>query len=151
MSDGVAAGLDAAIAALLAASAAGDQGVALARAANGVSAPMSAVYAPYGPWAPPALLTLDYLGRELELDGMSSDMTGGQRHVDMLAAAWQGVRPTVVAKGGTTQATSYDSSVTRERSAIAVSDAATLSSVAHSQLDLVDAIELLFPAPDKPD
>ncbi|MCA9552913.1 MAG: hypothetical protein KC933_22955, partial [Myxococcales bacterium] len=72
MTDGATAGLvasvDAAVSALktVVTSTAGD--LALARSANGVSAPMSGLFALYEDPVPPAVLELDYLGREVVLD-----------------------------------------------------------------------------------
>lgn len=151
VSEADAVALDQAIAGLLAATAAGTVGPELARAANAVSEPMSDLYTPFEPAVPAPVLRLDYLGRELELDGLESDLAGAQGHVDALDATWKALRASVVSAGGTKQAADYDASVTSERDAITASDAAALSAAAHTQLDLVDAIEQVYATADAPD
>jgi hypothetical protein len=155
VSDGVAEAdaktVDSAMSALGIAATSSAERVALARAANAVSAPMSKLYAIYGPKVPVAVLELDYLGRELELDGLENALAGASTHLDALDRTWTALRAQVVAAGGATQATAFDTSISDERAAIGHVDAAALSAAAHAQLDLVDAVEHVFNAADKPD
>ena len=45
----------------------------LARAVNGVSKSMEKLFAFYKPLVPPKLMTLDYIGREIQLDAIEKD------------------------------------------------------------------------------
>lgn len=143
--------LDEAISALKTAAATVTDGPSLARTANAVSAPMSNIFAVYGPTVPAPVLELDYLGREVELDGMQSNLTAAAQDVDTLDSVWKALRAQVVAAGGSTAADAFDASIQSERDALAASDAASLATAAHSQLDQVDVVEQVFASSDAPD
>ena len=64
----------------------------LARVADAVSAPMEEIYAVYNPPAPPKLLTLDYLGREVILDAKEANFGRALADVNSLDTNWQSVR-----------------------------------------------------------
>ncbi len=136
--------LDVAIAGLTQAAHASKTPVELARTADAASAPMDRFFAVYNPATPPALLKLDYLGREVQLDARSSDFSGGSTHRSEAAAAWNAIRGEVESKGGATQATAFDASLASMDAAIQAKDATALESAAVHELNLVDDIEKLF-------
>ena len=141
--DAVLGATDQAVAGLTAA-AAGSDGLAMARAANAVSAAMPDLFSLFQPAVPPALLTLDCLGRELALDGKETDFTAAAGHLASLSAAWEGARAQVLAAGGATQASQYDASLSALDADASASDAGKLVSDANAGLDLVDEMEKLF-------
>lgn len=118
--------------------------VTVARAANRISAPMDELFALYAPPLPTPVLALDYLGRELVLDGLGADFTGAAAHLDEVAATWGTVRPAVVAAGGVIEARDYDAAITAARAHVVAADGAALVIEANHGLDLVDAIEAVF-------
>jgi hypothetical protein len=134
---------DAAVATMVTA-AAGSDGMAAARAANGVSAAMPDLFALYQPAVPPALLALDYLGRELVLDAREADFGGAVAHLADLQATWQSARSLIVDAGGAAAAASYDQSVASLQADIDAASGATLEIEAQTGLDLVDTMEQLF-------
>ncbi len=125
--------------------------LAVARAFNRISAPMSRIYDVYKPPVPAALLDLDYLGRELLLEARAADMPRATASLDTLAARWATIRANVVTVGGSAQATQMDGTLTRARSAIAANDAAALELAAVAQAEAVDLIEQLFASVDTSD
>lgn len=118
--------------------------VTLARAANAISAPMDELFSLYAPTVPTDILALDYLGREVVLDGKQLDLATATTDVDVIEATWAAVRPAVVAAGGTVEAGNYDASIAALRGDIAAQDGAALVTDANSGLDIVDAIEGVF-------
>ena len=136
--------LDAAVAALNNIATHVGTSVAMARAANAVSAPMDNFFALYSPVVPPTLMELDYLGRQLVLDGMEGDFALAGSHLANLQNRWQSVKGTVVAAGGTNQAASYEISLARLQDLIAGRADASLIQEANAGLDLVDLMESLF-------
>ena len=123
----------------------------IARAFNAVSAPMARIYAVYKPPVPENLLDMDYLGRELRLEGRAADLPRATTNLDILTSQWTAFRGRVVAVGGTSQAVQMDSTLTRARSAIAANDLAALETAAIAQAEAVDAVEALFASLDAPD
>jgi hypothetical protein len=123
----------------------------LARAFNRVSAPMARLYDVYKPPVPAALLDLDYLGREVRLDARAADFARATADLDTLTNQWTAVRASVVAAGGTTQASQMDGTLVQARRAITANDAAALEVAAVAEADAVDIIEGLFAQLDAPD
>ena len=80
--------LDASVAHLWSLSAASADRIQLARAANAVSGPMNDVFDLYRPWIPSALLSLDFLGREIVLDCRQSSDHLATIHLKQLKAEW---------------------------------------------------------------
>jgi len=124
--------LDKAIAKLMTAAGVNPGPAALARAANGVSAPMDELFALYHPKVPAAVLALDYLGREIALDGMDANFTSATSHVNDLETVWKRLRQSTVNAGGSSQATQFDASIAAERSAIARANGTELTNQANS-------------------
>ena len=153
--DGVpAAALDAVSAAITAAnslSALNPSALAMARAFNGISAPMARIYAVYKPPVPAALLDMDYLGREIRLDSRAVDLPHAATNLDALAAQWSAFRASVTAAGGAAQAAQMDGTLAQARKAITANDAAALELAAVAQAEAVDAVETLFAQLDAPD
>jgi len=136
--------LDLAIASLADAASGSPEPPALARAANGISAPMDELFRIYDPAVPADVLGLDYLGREVALDGMDRDLTRASADIDRIVDVWKALRPVVVDAGGSAEAGRYDASIAKERSAVEAADAKVLVDEANAQLELVDALERVF-------
>jgi hypothetical protein len=118
--------------------------VALARAANAVSLHMDALFDLYAPAIPSAVLTLDFLGREVLLDGMQNDFSGAAGHSIDLAATWKGLREKVVGAGGAKTADFFDGTVAALRGAVEKKDSAEVGRLAIEVLDDVDILEAVF-------
>lgn len=118
--------------------------VELARTANAVSDPIARLYAVYKPTVPATLNELDYLGREVALDGMQPDLARASQDIDRVDAVWAPFRGTVASTGSEKDAQTFDDSITAERSAADAQDAALLVQKANAQLDKVDVLEQIF-------
>lgn len=137
-------GVDDAVAALVATSDLEEGAAAAGRVANGVSEFMPQLYDLYGPVVPSEVLALDYLGREVVLDGMDVDFTAAAADVETLAATWESVRSTVLDAGGEAEASEFDASVELLRSLASGDDAQALIDEANVNLELVDVLEGVF-------
>jgi len=140
----VLAGVDDAIAALVDSAGLEEGAAASGRAANGVSEFMPQLYDLYAPAVPSEVLALDYLGREVVLDGMDGDFTAAGSDVETLASTWESVRQAVLDAGGDAEATDFDASVELLRSLAAGDDAQALIDEANVNLELVDVLEGVF-------
>lgn len=136
--------LDSAIAALATAARNPVDAATVARAANAVSAPMDELFGLFEPTVPSDVLALDYLGREIVLDGMQADLDAAVGHVDVVQSTWDGLRTKVVEAGGSRETQDYEASIDAMRADIAAGDAAQLIVDANAGLELVDAIEGVF-------
>jgi hypothetical protein len=136
--------LENAIAGLASAAANSTEKAVVARAANAVSAPMPDLFALYQPTIPTEILALDYLGREIVLDGMEGDFWSATTDTDTTQATWDAVRRKVFDAGGDREAVDYDISITNIRHAIQDQDAAALITEANNGLEIVDRIENVF-------
>jgi len=136
--------MDQAIAGLQAALTAGGDNVVVARAANAISGPMDELFALYDPAVPPALLALDYLGREVVLDAKQADWTGASAHVATIESTFAGLKASVVDAGGQTNVDDYAASVAALKADITAKDAGAIEAEANVGLELVDAMEGLF-------
>lgn len=144
-SDSVLTQMDQAVADLLDGSDAGfTDPVIAARAANAVSAPMPDLFDLYNPQIPSAVLALDYLGREVVLDGMEEDFTAALTDVDAIQAEWDGLRPSLVDAGGSDVATAYDDSLAALRQDITDLNSDALIEEANVGLEIVDDMEKVF-------
>lgn len=83
----------------------------VALAANGVSQLMPAFYGRYQDPVPPAVLKLDYLGREVQLRSQGGEAARQRAAVREIAATWRALRPALVKAGGLDVARSYDANV----------------------------------------
>ncbi len=118
--------------------------VSLARATNAISGVMADFCAIYEPTVPAPILELDYLGRELVLDGMSSDFTSANKDLDALVKTWQGLLEKVLNAGGKKAADDYEASLTQLDYVISAQDANAVVAAAKTNLDLVDELENVF-------
>ena len=115
----------------------------VARAANAVSATMDELFALYHPTVPPAILALDYLGREVVLDARVAPASA-TAHLDTVQATWDQVKPAVVAAGGGADAARYDASIASLRADVETGDGVALEAHANEGLEIIDAIEGVF-------
>jgi hypothetical protein len=138
------AALDSAIPGLSDAAAAAESPVSVARAANTISASMDELYALYSPSVPTEILVLDYLGREVVLDGMEADLTAAGADTDTIQSTWDSVRARVIEAGGEKEAQDYDANITAIRDAISAGNADEVVNQANAGLELVDTIEQVF-------
>ena len=122
----------------------GETGPALARITNAVSAPMPRLFAVYTEPVPPTVLVLDYVGRELELDALQHSASQAATDLERAVRTWNLLRPTVVAKGGTTEAAKFDATLADLRAAVDAADFAALEAAAITVLDDVDILEAVF-------
>lgn len=116
----------------------------LARSANGISFGMDEMFALYDDAVPSDVLALDYLGRELSLDGREMDFTGAEAHVSTLEAIWNALASTVTAADGKTEADQFAAAIQTLRADIAAADATNLELDSNVALELVDDIEHVF-------
>jgi hypothetical protein len=65
----------------------------LARAANRITGSLDELYAAFDPALRSDVMELDYLGRELALDGLASDLRHAATHVSLLDDRWMELRP----------------------------------------------------------
>jgi hypothetical protein len=105
---------------------------------------MEDLYSVYDSSTPPALMGLDYLGREVVLDGMESDFDATSLDTDSIQSTWDGVRDEVIAAGGQTEADAYDADIVDIRNACSTADTQAVQDYANVGLELVDAMEQLF-------
>ncbi len=137
-------GMDGAVAGFKTAASAGTDKVAVARAANAISAWMDKFYGLYSNPVPAEVIRLDYLGREVVLDAMSNDFVAATQHDTQIATAWRQVRPKVVAAGGTQEATDTDAVKVALGTASQAKDGPTTIAKANVLLELVDSLERVF-------
>jgi hypothetical protein len=124
---------------------------ALARKANAIGAPMEALFARYVPPVPSSLLTLDYLGREVQLDARDRDFARAGRDLQSIVASWTSGRGLALSRGGTTQVMSVDASIQGIRAGLAASDGAAVEREALRLLEAVDLVEQVFTVADSGD
>lgn len=135
---------DAAVGAFRQAAAGTGTPFALARAANSVSAPMDVLYDVYAPPIPTSVLRLDYLGRELLLDGEENKLADARAHLDTARSTWAGLSPRVNAAGSTAESAEMDAVLKDIDGAIASADVENLKATAKRELDIVDNVEKVF-------
>jgi hypothetical protein len=66
---------------------------------------------------PTDVTLLDYFGREIEVRHATKDAAGLQAATDSIDAVWNRVKPAVLARGGTAEVATFDSLVTRLKTA----------------------------------
>jgi len=136
--------MDDAVSGLLADSANPVDAISLARSTNVISGVMDELFALYNPKIPVAVLELDYLGRELVLDGMEPDFTAATEDLDAMKTTWNDLKPKVENAGGADEAKDFDDSITKLQESIDSQDASQLIEQANVCLELVDALESVF-------
>ncbi|MEQ9321532.1 MAG: hypothetical protein RIF41_20370 [Polyangiaceae bacterium] len=136
--------MDAATAGLTAA--VGDGSSDLARAANAISAPMDELFGLYQDPVPPAVLALDYLGREVALDARDGTFDRASDDVTAIETTYGALRSELIDNGGDQEASDYDASVSKLQADIAAANATQLEADANEGLEIVDAMEAVFAA-----
>lgn len=136
--------LDDSIAQLGAVAAAPTTKESAARAANAVSASMDEVFGLYDPHTPVAVLQLDYLGRELWLDGLDADFPRATTDLVSAKEIWATLATTVISNGGKGEAAAFDQKLSALSDAVASADGAAIAAAAQAELDQVDVIETVF-------
>ncbi|MBN1769853.1 MAG: hypothetical protein JXB32_01225 [Deltaproteobacteria bacterium] len=117
-----------------------DDPLAMARAANEVTGATATLVAFYRSGLPPDTLHLDYLQRELALDGLAGDLASAAAHARELEAAWLAVRAHVLAAGGRQQTDAFDASVGAVKDAIVARDLGRLVRIANRGVMLATSI-----------
>ena len=115
--------------------------LAVSQSANSVSQLMAGFYARYQDPVPAAVLKLDYLERQVQLDSQAGQNTKLRTTVRQLDITWQKLRPQLVKAGGTAVAKTYDRHVTALKGK--ASPTATQQQAVRG-LDLVDKMETVF-------
>jgi hypothetical protein len=92
------------------------------------------------PPVPVDVTMLDYYGRELEIGATANDNAQLSRAASAIRTTWNRLRPTVVARGGSTEATQFDKVVASVRAARTPAQYAKTATL----LDQVDALEAVF-------
>lgn len=116
----------------------------LARAANAVSSPMDELFALYADPVPPAVLALDYGGREVSIDAMEAGMGDALDDIGELRTVWSGVKQQVLDAGGDAEAADYEASLATQTDLANAGDAAGLLTESNNGLEIVDALEGVF-------
>ncbi len=118
---------------------------AMARSANAISGLMDRFLVLYTPAVPPVVGRLDFLAREIVLDGMSRDFAAAVKHQTETQAAWELLRPLVVHQaGGQPAADAFASSMEGLNAAIGAHDSSAVVDGAKVCLDQVDLLEQVF-------
>lgn len=119
----------------------GAKALQVSLAANSVSQLMPGFYARYADPIPAAVLKLDYLDRQVQLDSQGAGKAKQRSTVRQLAMTWQQLRPQVVKAGGLKVANSYDQHVKALKRG--GTPAAVQKQAVHG-LNLVDQMEGVF-------
>lgn len=115
--------------------------LSVSQAANDVSQLMAGFYARYQDPVPAAVLKLDYLDRQAQLDARAGDTAALRHTVARIATTWRQVRPALVKAGGAAVARSYDRHVTALQRG---GTATAIDKEAVHGLDVVDQMEGVF-------
>jgi hypothetical protein len=118
--------------------------VAVARAANAVSRWVGALYSVYHPATPAILNELDYLGREVALDGKAGDLAHAETSIAKLEETWHAVRPRLAAAGANFTAQKYEETLAGIHEGIASRNAGAVVFHAKKGLDAVDVMETVL-------
>jgi hypothetical protein len=144
-SDNLVTSMDFAVASLVTMSRQARDKLLIARAANSVSRNMEGLFSLFSPAIPPSIMTLDYYGRELAIDGLQFDLVRAQVHLKELNSVWSLLRPNAISHvGGTDVARRFDESTDSMALAISHKNANELVRLANANLELTDAIENVY-------
>ena len=97
--------------------------------------------APFHPAVPVDVTRLDYYGRELEIGTAANNLVKLQATGAAMRKTWDELRPTIVARGGATEAKKFDQLMAQVQAAQSPVD---FGRVAAPVLDEVDKLEKLF-------
>lgn len=101
----------------------------------------AAAKAPQSSAAPPTIMRLDYLGRELLLDGMEKDFAAAAAHLKTTEETWKALKARVAKAGGLASSKAYERELASLKSALRARDAAALISAAKASLDAASDIQ----------
>jgi len=132
--------LDASVTDLGAAAARKQAAPDVARAANRISAALVEVYRVYAPARVPDVMQLDFLGRELALDGRTSDLRHADTDLAQIDSTWADLRPDVPAG----HAASFDAAVQAAHAAVTSKAPAAIDRNAGAVSASVDDLEQLY-------
>jgi hypothetical protein len=118
--------------------------IEVALAANAVSRLMPGFYVRFLAPVPPAVLELDYLDREAELDSLAGRRDLVRSLVDELSSTWAALRPKVLARGGRAEASAFTSHVAAMKRLARAGADKLLQREAVNGLALVDELEGVF-------
>lgn len=118
--------------------------LALARAANAISAHMDQLFALYGSPVPPSVLKLDYYGREIVLDARDGRFLHAMEQLGGAECTFDSLRAALVAAGGSDVALAYAEALEIQRNSITSQNADALEQSALEALELVDGMEQAF-------
>lgn len=119
----------------------GGSALAVSQAANHVSQLMPGFYARFKDPVPAAVLKLDYLDRQVQLDAKAGQRAKLRRTVSDLATTWRQLRPALVGAGGSPVAKAYDGHVAALKRG---GTATAVQKQAIRGLDIVDQMEKVF-------
>ena len=111
------------------------------REANHLTELGAELSASHNPPVPAAVTLLDYYGRELEIGAEARDTAQLSTAAAAIATSWKQLRPQVVSRGGSAEATRFDRVVA---SVAAARTPAQYGKTATPLLDEVDALEAVF-------
>ncbi|HEV7429290.1 MAG TPA: hypothetical protein VGQ46_23300 [Thermoanaerobaculia bacterium] len=114
---------------------------ALTHAANDMTRVAAEISRQFNPKVPVEVTLLDYDGRELELWSEEGNTSKLNETRTRLQETWNTVRPALVAKGGTTEASHFDALVAQLTKAGTAKD---FAATAKPILDSVDLLEKVF-------
>jgi hypothetical protein len=117
--------------------------VTLGRAANRITGSLDELYAAFDPALRSDVMELDYLGRELALDGMASDLRHAATHVSLLDDRWMELRPLL---GDSKSAAELAIAVRATDAAVDAKDGALLRSRADALVQRVYELETALAA-----
>lgn len=119
-----------------------DKGKAM-RSANRLTQLGAIMATPYGPRTPAGVTLLDFYGRELEFWAAIPTGPAEARLRETAAAVrstWDEIRPQVIARGGSSEAASFDSLVSRVTAARTRTAYAELATPVLDQVDLLERV-----------
>ncbi|MEA2166596.1 MAG: hypothetical protein QOK37_4723 [Thermoanaerobaculia bacterium] len=114
---------------------------ALMHAANDLTRAAAEISRQFHPKVPVEVTLLDYYGRELELWAEEGNAARLNETRTKLRETWDAVRPSVVAKGGSTEAAQFDALIAQLTKATTPKD---FAASATPILDSVDVLENVF-------
>lgn len=135
--DDVLAEMDAAVVGLGDAARISTDPIVLARAANRITGSLDELFGLYDPETSARVMELDYLGREIALDGRAADMRHAGTHSSMLDEFWMTLKPELAEA----QSALLDKAVLAIRSAVASRDAAAIEARGSALVDTVYVVE----------
>lgn len=113
------------------------------RSANRLTELGARLAEPYNPRVPSSVTLLDFYGRELEIWAAGQNRDAVRRLSEVAASVqstWSGLRPKVIASGGSTEAQRFDSLVAKLSAARTREDYARLATPILDEVDLLERV-----------